>query len=166
MRNELAMLTIIANNTRIMVTPLPFAFGGQRENPGVGFVLGFKMRHCGPLDVISDDDIFSMLVSIFWRLSVVQACGIIHNDMKPANILERGVGDQVEYLLCDFGHAHQYESNATDQRGATDAFSSIPGVFLESSNNMAARDLESLYSQKVCKVSLLKPGRESSGFKA
>jgi hypothetical protein len=59
--------------------------------------------------------------------------------------LEHIVDGHVEYLLCDFGDAYQYQENTTGERGATDAFKSIPEVFPECTNNMAARDVESLY---------------------
>jgi hypothetical protein len=146
MQNELQILNIVAKNTSVVVTPLPLGNqDAENLNPGFGFALGFKMPRCRPLSVSSDNEIFSMLVSIFWRLAVVHGCGIIHNDIKPSNILEQTVDGHVEYLLCDFGHAYQDQKNTTYKRGATDAFSSIPEVFPECTNNMAARDVESLY---------------------
>lgn len=122
----------------------PSVLSTHRGKDGDDYLLGFEMDRYQPISVSDEECLSRLMRSVFWGLAVVHASNVIHNDVKPPNILESLPGTERRYILCDFGHAYRTNENL-DSRGATDKFASVPGEFVECSKDKKARDIESLY---------------------
>ena len=65
-----------------------------------GETLGARVRRAGPLP---PDDALKVIQQIAWALGHAHACGVVHRDVKPDNVLlEHGTG---RALVTDFGIA-------------------------------------------------------------
>lgn len=104
---------------------------------------GFQMTRLNVLAVETEEDVVQVAAQAFWRLAVLHEIGVVHNDVKPSNMVTR----EKEAFLCDFGHAGKWRlgDNVLKTRGATKDFASIGGEFQLTSDNMFACDLEGLY---------------------
>ena len=62
-----------------------------------------------------------MAIDIASGLSALHGCGIIHGDLKPANILIFGVAGEYQAKLADFSHAI-FDTGATESILGTKAY--------------------------------------------
>ncbi|WP_459426143.1 protein kinase domain-containing protein, partial [Marinobacter sp.] len=132
---------------------------GCTEHP-----FGFRMSCLDVSSVRSEDELLELTSNIFWGLGVLHAIGVVHRDVKPSNILSgHRFEDKSSYLLCDFGMAIFWNQNESIQSAGTEAFSSIPGEFQATNQNMFLRDLESLYWTVLCWWLQIIKGRETPG---
>lgn len=57
---------------------------------------------CGGL--ILEVDVSLLASQLFWHLYLVHECGLVHGDIKPANVLRMSAEPQ-QYVLCDWDSA-------------------------------------------------------------
>jgi len=82
-----------------------------------GETLGARVRRAGPLP---PDDALKVVQQIAWALGHAHACGVVHRDVKPDNVLlETGTG---RALVTDFGIA----AVATGTTGTTGGLIGTP----------------------------------------
>lgn len=67
-----------------------------------GTDLGRRIRSNGPLDV---DEVVEIVVQLCAGLSAAHARGVVHRDVKPANVMLEPVDQSVRVVLLDFGLA-------------------------------------------------------------
>lgn len=133
------------------VTQLPFAAPALADlkplTPGDGeWQWCFRMSRCNVVSAKSEEDIVNIASSVFWCLGVLHKIGIVHQDVKPTNILSNPkLKGEMNYLLCDYAAAHQWRTGDGMSAAATEAFSSVPGEFQGTEKCMYRRDFESLF---------------------
>ena len=77
-----------------------------------GETLGERVRRRGPMPA---HDVMRLVQEVAWALAHAHACGVVHRDVKPDNILlERGNG---RAMVTDFGIAHLAGGPATPAQG-------------------------------------------------
>jgi Protein kinase domain len=110
---------------------------------------GYQMDLHAVVSVSTEEELCASVGAIFWRLGVLHALGIVHNDVKPSNMLQTSDGER---LLCDFGNAIRWKEGdaMVNQRGATELFSVVPGAFVASDTSMFACDVEGLFWTALC----------------
>ena len=94
------------------------------------------IERSGPLPV---PDVLRIGVKLAGALATAHQLGIVHKDIKPANVLVSGFGDPA---LADFGIAVRADSNTTFTAGAITAAHAAP----ESLNGEAATTATDVYS--------------------
>ena len=102
---------------------------------------GFQMARLQVLSVSSEEEIVLVAGQVFWRLAVLHEIGVVHNDVKPSNILL----SNPSAFLCDFGNASKWSIGQPmmDVCGATKGFNVVRDAFERSS--MFLCDMEGLY---------------------
>jgi hypothetical protein len=102
---------------------------------------GFQMARLNVLSVSSEEEIVFVAGQVFWRLAVLHEIGVVHNDVKPSNMLL----SNTNAFLCDFGNASKWSIGHPMMNvcGATKGFNVVTGAFERSS--MFLCDLEGLY---------------------
>ena len=106
---------------------------------------GFQMARLEVVCVSCEADVVRLAGDIFWSLAVLHELGVVHNDVKPSNMLvaeTQGLG-----FLCDFGHAARWRpgNEMLDVCGATKGFEVVETAFANSVSSMYACDMEGLY---------------------
>jgi serine/threonine-protein kinase len=66
-------------------------------------------------------DALRVAVDVCEGLGLVHDQGVIHRDLKSANIMLCGEGNSLRAVLMDFGLAHDFGSDHSSPEGATDA---------------------------------------------
>lgn len=97
--------------------------------------------------VSGEADVVRLAGDIFWCLAVLHELGVVHNDVKPSNMLVVADTQQGPAVLCDFGHAVRWRSGEQmlDVCGATESFGVVRTAFENCATSMYACDLEGLY---------------------
>ena len=105
---------------------------------------GFQMELHKVVSVSKEGELCSLVGDVFWKLGVLHSLGVVHNDVKPSNLLQTAGG---EHLLCDFGNALYWKEGdpMASQRGATECFKVVTGAFAASETSMFACDMEGLF---------------------
>jgi serine/threonine protein kinase len=122
----------------------PAVFECNMETGNVPWSFGFKLERLEMLSVSSEDDVVTVASQGFWRLAVLHELGIVHNDVKPSNLLAAANGD---IFICDFGNALFWTcgDEMIDMRGATKVFRVVPNAFCGTDSSMFLCDFEGLY---------------------
>jgi serine/threonine-protein kinase len=77
-----------------------------------GDTLGERVRRRGPMPA---HEVMRLIQEVAWALAHAHACGVVHRDVKPDNILlERGSG---RAMVTDFGIAHLSHGPSTPSQG-------------------------------------------------
>ena len=95
-------------------------------NPRISFFVMDYYPHGNLVDVFknkshfTDDETWRLLVDLFRALNVAHRAGVLHLDVKPANVMRDGKGG---YLLLDFGisQANQVNEGSAQTIGAGSA---------------------------------------------
>lgn len=140
--HELGMIRFVKARCKGLVCPVLLDADLNTANPTWPF--GFQMELHNVVSVGSEAELCSLLSDVFWKLGVLHALGVVHNDVKPSNVLRTTAG---EHLLCDFGNAVTWSNGDAmpAQRGATEYFKVVPGAFDGSEESMFACDMECLF---------------------
>jgi serine/threonine protein kinase len=67
--------------------------------------------HFQGINIYSEDLVRNAFIQLASAIDYLHRIGIAHHDIKPENILRRGKGDHVQFILCDFGVAMKYSSD-------------------------------------------------------
>jgi eukaryotic-like serine/threonine-protein kinase len=78
------------------------------------YVPGRSLRDVTADRRLSDDEVARVGEQIGEALAAVHAAGVVHRDVKPANVL---VGADGQYLLGDFGVSSAFQSTRSSTRG-------------------------------------------------
>jgi len=107
-----------------------------------GFTLAERLKHDGPIPLKGAKTI---ALDICEGLRLVHANGIIHRDLKSANIMLRGQGDKQRAVLVDFGLARgvgAFESGAPDLNSDAGSGATLPGTIVGTPAYMAPEQFE------------------------
>jgi eukaryotic-like serine/threonine-protein kinase len=68
---------------------------------------------------LSREDRLRLFIQVARNLALAHNVGILHKDIKPANLLVSETGDQVQWVLTDFGSGHAVDPDRIRQLGIT-----------------------------------------------
>lgn len=73
----------------------------------------------GGIAPISRERRLALFVQAAEAVGVAHGVGVLHKDLKPANLLVHGEGDQARMRVADFGSSRLFESGVLDELGIT-----------------------------------------------
>lgn len=108
LENEFSILRKM-NNPHI-ISPIAFYYD-RRASTTTHMILPFVKKdlysHVIEADRrMNDEELRKLVIDIADAIKHTHEIGFAHRDIKPENIL---IGDDGEYVLCDFGHAEHHE---------------------------------------------------------
>lgn len=108
LENEFSILRKM-NNPHI-ISPIAFYYD-RRASTTTHMILPFMKKdlysHVIEADLrMNDEELRKLVIDIADAIKHTHEIGFAHRDIKPENIL---IGDDGEYVLCDFGHAEHHE---------------------------------------------------------
>jgi hypothetical protein len=123
----------------------------------------FRVLGAAPLSVET------VVGSVFWALYVLHAEGIVHNDVKPANILVTRSG---QVVLCDAGRVFHMgdaggafiDDDLPRSRGCTEAFSATLLFAALSDSDVRYWDAEGLFWTTLYLRACVRKGRAGLGW--
>ena len=136
---EIAFMKMFENSV-LQVFPRLIECGVSGDNV---FRHGFRMELCDLVvnEVLRGDlSIEAVVGSVFWSLYLLHEGGVVHNDVKPSNILVTR-GNRV--ILSDAGSAFEVSSKRPTFRGCTEAFN-VTGTFSQTNDDAKYWDMEGL----------------------
>ena len=73
----------------------------------------------GDIAAVSRERRLELFVQVAEAVGVAHGVGVLHKDLKPANLLVHGEGDQARMRVADFGSSRLFESGVLDELGIT-----------------------------------------------
>jgi tetratricopeptide (TPR) repeat protein len=107
-----------------------------------GITLSEKLKNDGPLPL---KEALRVALDICEGLRLVHGKGVIHRDLKSANIMLCGQQDSLNAVLTDFGLARDFNSDATPAQTTEnkgEQFGTLPGAILGTPAYMAPEQFE------------------------
>lgn len=129
--------------SRLRVSSIIRAHGLEKDGNGVAIVLedfgGRDVLEPGATAALPLDRFFTVAATITGALGQLHACGIVHKDVKPANIIVNGETGEVK--LIDFNISSDLSSERDEEKTGEQLEGSLPYISPEQTGRMN-RDLD------------------------